>query len=160
MAPNARVNYLAQCWGPDGLKWEDRSHNTVTTAGKNYLLATGLAGGTAITAWYLGLKGTGAATVLDSLSSHVAWSEISTVYVATTRSVWTGGTAASGSIDNSAATAAFSIKTTATVYGAFLADQPATSTSTGKLYSAADFAASRSVASSDTLNIVATFTIS
>lgn len=157
---NAKVTYRTICYRGDGVAWEDESHNTVTTQGKNQLLASTLGNGSQVTLWYVGLKGTGAATVNDSLSSHVAWSELSTIYVATTRSVWTAGVPASGSVDNSAATAAFSINTTATVYGAFLASAPATSLSTQTLYSAADFAASRSVASSDTLNIVATFTIS
>jgi hypothetical protein len=156
---NARVNYYAYCVGPDGLKWEDRSHNTVTTAGKNQLLATGLGNGSQVTLWYVGLKGTGAVVAGDTLNSHAGWSELSTIYVAATRSVWTAGVPAAGSVNNSAATAAFSINTTSTVYGAFLASSPAASLSTQTLYSAADFAAARSVASSDTLNIVATFTI-
>jgi len=45
------------------------------------------------------------------------------------------------------------------VYGAFLASVPAASLSTQTLYSAADFGTSRSVQSSDTLNVVAGFTL-
>jgi hypothetical protein len=156
---HAQVTYRTICYRGDGVAWEDTSHNTVTTSGKNGLLAAYLCGGSQTTLWYVGLKGTGVSLTTDTLAVHANWSELSTIYVGAVRSTWTPGVPASGSVDNSAATAAFSINTTSTVYGALLASVAAASLSTQTLYSAADFAAARSVASSDTLNIVATFTI-
>ena len=156
---SAVFNYHVICERGEGVAWEDWSHNTVTVQGKNQLLATGLCNGSQVTLWYVGLKGSGSAVTGDTLNSHAGWSELSTIYVATTRSVWTAGTPANGYVDNSAATAAFSINTSSTVYGAFLASVPAASLSTQTLYSAADFGTSRSVQSSDTLNVVAGFTL-
>ena len=105
----ARVTYHTICYRGDGIAWEDKSHNTVTVSGKNQLLASTLGNGSQVTLWYVGLKGNGLSLTTDTLNSHANWSELSTIYVGTTRSVWTAGTPASGSVDNSAATAAFSI---------------------------------------------------
>jgi hypothetical protein len=64
----------------------------------------------------------------------------------------TFGTTAAGS--NTAAAVSYSITASATVAGAFVAS--VNSGTSGKLYSAGDFAAARSVVSGDTLNVTLT----
>lgn len=109
--------------------------------------------------WFVGLKGTGAAAAGDTMASHAGWAEV-TPYSNATRPVLTLGAVAAGSVDNSASVAVFTINATATVAGAFLCDLAVKAGTTGLLYGAGDFAASRSVLSGDTLNVTITLTVS
>lgn len=143
--------YAVECIGPDGkVKWTEHVHNLVTTEGKNDVLDKYFKGSAYTAAWYLGLKGTGSAAVGDTLASHAGWSEV-TPYSGN-RPTITFGTSSAGS--NTATQVSISINATATVAGAFIASVN-TGTS-GKLYSASDFAASRSVGNGDTLKITPT----
>lgn len=136
------------------IKWEETIHNLVTTEGKNDIIDKYFKGSSYTAAWYLGLKGTGSANAADTLASHGGWSEV-TPYSGNRPSI-TWGTTSSGS--NTASAVSIPITGTATVAGAFLSSVN-TGTS-GKLYSAGDFAASRSVANGDTLNVTPTVSMS
>lgn len=133
--------------------WEDVAHNLVTNEGRDEVLDKLFKGSSYTAAWYLGLKGTGSEAAGDTLASHAGWSEV-TPYSGNRPSV-TWGTVGSQSLAASSAVS-YSITGTATVAGAFLATVN-TGTS-GILYSAGDFAASRSVANGDTLNVTPTVT--
>lgn len=147
--------FKIECVGADGkVKWVEKFRNLVTTEGKNSILSVYFDAATQITTWYLGLKGTGSAAAGDTLASHAGWSEV-TPY-AGNRPAITFGTASAGSLAGSQI--AFTINASATVAGAFIA-AAATGTS-GTLYSAGDFSASRSVVSGDTLNVTPTVTAS
>lgn len=144
-----------ECIGPDGkVKWQDGFDNLVTNVGVEYLLDAGLSAGTPITAWYVGLKGTGTPAAADTLASHASWSEINPY--SGNRLAWTEAGVSSKSITNSASAASFSITSSTTVYGAFLASVN-TGTS-GTLFSVGDFSSSKNVDNGDTLNV--TYTIS
>lgn len=150
-----RITYLMQCFDEDGrLKWEEEFTNLVTTAGKTDIVDKYLKGSSYTAAWYLGLKGAGSADAGDTLASHGGWSEV-TPY-AGNRPAISWGTTSSGS--NTASAVSISITGTATVAGAFVASVN-TGTS-GVLYSAGDFGASRSVSSGDTLNVTPTISVS
>ena len=146
------------CLDSDGNeKWREINKNLVTTEGLNHVLSSTLDGGTQITTWYVGLKGTGSAAAGDTMSSHSGWSEI-TDYSQSVRQTLTLGTAAAGSIDNSANKASYSINATATVAGAFITSDSTKSGTSGTLYGVVDFASSRSVISGDTLEVTVTLT--
>ena len=146
------------CLDSDGNeKWREINKNLVTTEGLNHVLSSTLDGGTQITTWYVGLKGTGSAAAGDTMSSHSGWSEI-TDYSQSVRQTLTLGTAAAGSIDNSASKASFSINATATIAGAFIPSDSTKSGTSGTLYGVVDFASSRSVISGDTLEVTVTLT--
>lgn len=135
--------------------------NLVTTEGKNYLLSAGLDGGTQITTWYLGLTdGTPTAAAGDTMSSHAGWTEVTT-YTEAARQTWTGGTAASGSIDNSDAVATFTINAdSTTVGGAFLASVSTKGGTTGTLYAVGAFTGGDLVLNNEsTLDVTATFSV-
>ena len=134
------------------LKWEDTFHNLVTNAGRNDVIDKYFKGSSYTAAWYLGLKGTGSAAAADTLASHGGWSEV-TPYSGNRPAITFGSTS---SQSNTASAVSISINATATVAGAFIGSVN-TGTS-GILYSAGDFAASRSVASGDTLNVTPTVT--
>src|SRR4051812_21996531 len=84
------------CLDKDGNeKWRETIRNLVTTEGKNDIIDKYFKGATYTAAWYLGLKGTGAASAGDTLASHGAWTE-ATPY-AGNRPAITWGTTSSGS---------------------------------------------------------------
>jgi hypothetical protein len=146
--------YEVECVGADGeVKWTERFENLVTTEGKNDILDKYFKGSAYTAAWFLGLKGAGAAAVGDTLASHAGWSEV-TPYSGN-RPAITFGTTAAGS--NTATAVSFTINATATVAGAFIAS--VNTGTAGKLYSDGDFAASRSVVSGDTLNVTPTVSV-
>lgn len=139
------------------LKWRDSFQNLVVTAGLNKVLDATFKTGLASPAWYVGLKGSGTVVAGDTMASHSGWSEL-TPYSNSNRPTFTPGSISSGSVDNSASKAVFNINGTSTVVGAFLADDNTKGGTTGTLYGAGDFAASRSVANGDTLNVTVTLT--
>jgi hypothetical protein len=146
--------YGVECIGADGqMKWSENFSNLVTTVGKNDLLDKYFKGSAYTAAWFLGLKGTGTAAAGDTAASHAGWAEVNPY--AGNRPTITFGTSASGS--NTATAVAYTINATATVAGAFV--QSANTGTTGILYSAGDFSASRSVVSGDTLNVTLTVSV-
>ena len=110
-------------------------------------------------AFYVGVTGaTPTFAAGDTMASHAGWTE-SSAYSQATRPALTLGTAASGSIDNSASKAQFSINGTATIGGAFLVTNSTKGGTTGTLYGGGAFTeGNRSVVSGDTINVQATLT--
>jgi hypothetical protein len=156
-------HYEIECYGPDGeLKWREDFHNLVPTVGLNKYLDATLKTGLASPAWYVGLvTGPGSGTTFaagDTMSSHGGWTE-AVPYSNGTRPAFVAGTIASGSVDNSASKAVFNINGSATIAGAFMADNSTKSGTTGTLLGVGDFAADRSVLNGDTLNVTITATI-
>ena len=151
----ARVGgvFSVECVGADGkVKWREESHNIVVTTGLQYILDAALAGGTAITSWYVGLIGSSPTlAAADTPASHSGWNE-SAAYSNSTRPAWTK-TRAAQTMSNSASKASFSINGTATIYGAFIISDSAKSGTAGTLLCECAFASSRSVLSGDTLNV-------
>jgi len=138
-------------------KWREVNKNLVTTVGLNHVLSSTLDGATQITAWYVGLKGAGSAAAGDTMASHSGWTEV-VAYSQAVRQTLTLGTAAAGSIDNTASKATYSINGTATVAGAFINSNNAKSGTAGTLYGVVDFGSSRAVISGDTLEVTVTLT--
>lgn len=151
---NVKFRYDIRCFDTEGnLKWEEQISNLVTTVGKNDLIDKYFKGTTYTATWFLGLKGAGSVVVGDTLASHGGWSEVNPY--AGNRPAITFGTTSGGS--NTATLISFSITGTATCAGAFICS---VNTGTGGiLYSAADFAVSRSVINGDTLQVTPTVTM-
>ncbi len=151
-----------ECRGADGaLKWRETVRNLVTTAGKNDLLTNYFKGSAYTAAFFVGLIDNAGFTAIaagDTAGSHAGWAE-STAYSNANRPTLTLGTASAGSIDNSASKASFSINATATINGAFTITNNTKGGSTGVLYSASSFGATRSVVNGDTLNVQVTLTV-
>jgi hypothetical protein len=149
--------YSVECVGPDGVvKWTEDFDNLVTTAGKNALLSIGIGPTARSAGWYVGLKATGTALAVDTMASHASWAEIvaGTIYTGT-RQVATFGAASGGVATMTQAT--FAIIASSTIYGCFICDSA--SGTTGILYSAGDFGASKAVSNLDTLNVNYTTTL-
>lgn len=160
-----RHHYDVECVGPDGrVKWVESFDNLVVTAGRNrYLDATLKTGSGGTPAWYVGLvTGPGGSNTYaagDTMASHAGWTE-STAYSEGTRPAFTTGTIASGSVDNSASRASFSINASVTIGGAFLADNSTKGGTTGTLLGVGSFTGGdRSAINGDTLNVTVTCSI-
>jgi hypothetical protein len=154
--------YSIECLDKNGdLKWNEVFHNLVTTVGKNDLLTQYFKGSAYTAGWFVGLKNAGTAAVTDTMSAHAGWTEFTNYSIGantTIRGSLTLGTAASGSIDNSANKTQFTITGAGgTVAGAFVTTSNAKSGTAGTLYSAGDFAGGpRGVVVGDTLNVTVT----
>ena len=132
--------------------------NLVTNEGLNKLLDVMFNGATQITTWYLGIfegnytpVGTLTAATVTSASTECV------AYDSATRPEYVEVAAASQSITNSASRGSFVFNATKTVYGAFLVSSSVKSGTTGTLFSAARFSASKSVVSTDELLLTYTF---
>jgi hypothetical protein len=156
--------FTATCYDSEGnLKWEEHFPNLVVNVGKTDLLNKYFAGSSYTAAWYLGLVNGGTSptyNAADTMASHSGWTEI-TGYSNSTRPTATfgaasasgggAGSAGTGTITTSAT--AFNINATNTIAGAFLTTNSTIGGTTGTLFSAGSFAASRSVLSGDVLNV-------
>lgn len=154
--------FVAQCFDKHGkLKWEETIENLVTTVGKNLALDT-ILGNSAAGAVVMGLKGTGSAAAGDTQASHAGWLEVGAVnapaYTAP-RKTPSFSAAAAGSKTTSAVVA-FTFTSGGTVAGAFIniGGSSVIDNTTGTLFSAGDFAASKTVATNDVLNVTYTLT--
>ena len=142
-------------------KWADGFSNLVTTAGGNDLLTQYFKGSTYTAAWFVGLvdnAGFTAIAATDTMATHSGWTE-SAAYSNATRPALTLGTPAARSVDNSASKASFSINASATINGAFTATNSTKSGTSGTLYSAGSFGATRGVVNGDTLQVQVTLTV-
>jgi hypothetical protein len=135
--------------------------NLVVNQGLNYLLGAGLAGGAQITTWYIGLF-SGNYTVLaaDTASVIATNSTEVTAYSGGARPTWVANSSSptGQSTSNSSSQASFTFTGPVTVFGAFLISSATISGTGGTLFSGAQFGASKSVVSSDVLNLTYTYT--
>ena len=132
----------------------DISSNIVTTEGLNYLLSVGLAGGSQVSPWYIGLfegnytpvPGLTAATFTAAATECTAYDEAARV-------AYVEGTPSGGVIDNSASRAVFTMNATKTVYGGALLSVSTKSSTSGTCLAAARFSSSRAVVDDDELSV-------
>jgi hypothetical protein len=159
-APSFR--YDVECLGRDGcVKWRESVFNLVTTGGKNDLLTNYFKGSAYTAAFYVGLVDNAsfsAISAADTAASHGGWLE-SSAFSNANRPTLILGTPSGGSVDNSASKAVFNINASATINGAFVVTNNTKGGTTGVLYSASSFGATRAVASGDTLNVQVTLSV-
>lgn len=138
--------------------WIEEVPNLVVMAGLTDSLDKHFKASSYTSAWYVGLtSGTPTFAEGNTMGSHVGWSEV--VPYSGARPTLTLGTVVSGSVDNSAAKASYTINATMVVGGAFLVTLPTAGQTSGTLYGGAAFnEGNRSVLSGDTLNVTVTLT--
>jgi len=145
------------CLAPDGtVKWTEDFDNLVTVTGRAKAL-NGALGNHGSTTWYVGFKSSGDASTDDTLNSHATWTEVRPY--AGNRPLFTHTTASSGEISNTGNVAAFTINASTNILGAFLANEITGSSAGAILYGVGNFAAERTVASGDTVNVTITATL-
>ena len=153
--------YEFVCRDADGnVKWTETASNRIVDQGLGYMLAVAVAGLAAITTWFMGLKGTGAVAAGDTYASHAGWAEL-TAYSETARPAWTVPAGAALSKANGTAIR-FTANGAMTVAGCFIASASAkgdTAAAGARLWGAVDFAAARTMAANDTLDVTYTATV-
>ena len=152
--------YRAECIGADGkVKWVEEFDNVVTTVGKNDILDKYLKGSSYTQTIRMGLKGTGSAAAGDTQASHGGWSEVgganAPTYTGNRKDVTMNSASSGSSVSPSQS---FAITSSGTVAGCFINNGGSATKddTTGVLFSAGDFAASRSVVNGDTVNVTYT----
>lgn len=156
MGARAKTRYRVECVRDGKIAWVEEFDNLVVNEGLDDILDKYFKGSSYTASHFVGLKGAGAVAATDTLdgSPTNAWSEL-TPYSGN-RPGLTMGTVSGQSVDNSASKASFSITSSETVAGAFVATS--NSGTSGTLYGAGDFSSSRDVENGDTLNVTITAT--
>lgn len=136
-------------------------HNKVPTEGLNRLVENWLDAGAQIANVYVSIF-EGDYTPVDGLtaSSYPTDATESTAYDESTRPAFTPGTVASGSVDNTASRATFTMNATKTIYGGALHTTSTKSSTTAPIMAAVRFGSSRSVIATDQIDVDYTFTAS
>lgn len=156
-----------ECYDKDGkLKWSDTAKNIVVNTGLQDMNNKYFRGSAYTAAWYIGLVSNAGFTgydATDTLASHTGWTE-TTDYSGANRATATFGTPTTADpsvVDNSLNQATFIMSGTVVVKGAFLCNVQDKTSSSGLLFSAANFEApgDRSVVSGDTLNVTYQFSL-
>ncbi len=135
--------------------------NLWTTEGRNHTLDVVVGATSKLSTWYLA-PFNGNVTVVDTwtAANFTANSTEFTAYDETARVVWTPASAASGSVNNTASRAAFTISTGGgTIRGFGFISASAKSATTGVLVAAARLASDRVLSATDVLNVGYTLTL-
>lgn len=148
--------YDVECVGPDGeVRWSESITNLVTNEGRTDLINKYFKGAAYTAAWFLGLKGAGAAANTDTAATHAGWTEVNP-YTGNRPAITFGTSSGTTTVSNTATAVSFTTTVAGpiTVAGAFV--QSVASGATGVLYSVADFSAARTVYLNDVLNVTLT----
>ncbi len=144
--------------------WEFKD-NLVTNEGLADIIGTYFVSGTQITTWYTTLSSTNTSEAATMTAATPVFTEIDgTDVTETIRETWTGGSVTgttTASVDNSGSVATYTCNTTG--YTAYAAAQIGGGTSAfgntaGVLYSYSLFASSKTMSSTDTIDVTYTFT--
>lgn len=153
--------FLVEHYRGDKLLDAFETPNLVVNEGLNALLNIMFNAATQVTTWYLGLfEGNYTPVAGVSAATIATASTECTAYTSATRPAYVEAAASSQSITNSASRASFVFNATKTIYGAFLISDSTKSGTTGTLFSAARFSASKAVVTDDELLLTYTFTAS
>jgi hypothetical protein len=127
-------------------------HNTWTIEGLNYLLTTGLKNGSPYAAMYLA-PFSGNVTPASTLTAATFTSTLTeaTAYSESTRQAWTGGSVASGSVDNTASMAQITANASVNIWGAGMLSNSTKSATTGVCIAATKFSSVRALSDTDVL---------
>lgn len=137
-------------------QWQEK--NIVVDQGLNYILDAALSGASVNTTHFVGLFSNNYTPISSTVITNLT--EVNSKYNETTRPSWTEAGVTSKTITNTASPAAFTFNASETVYGAFLSSSNVKGGTSGNLIAASKFSASRSVLSTDVLQVTYTLTAS
>lgn len=154
--------YHFTCIDKDGeVKWEETVKNLIPTEGLNHILGVVLNDQVKVSTWYIGLySGNYTPQADDTAANIVSRATEYITYDEATRQAYVESVPAAGSTNNLASRATFTIATAGagTLYGAFMSSASAKSATTGTLFCATKFSASRTVVATD--QILVGYTVS
>lgn len=158
-----RGSFHVECFKPDGtLAWEENVHNIITDEGLNRILGVVFAGVTQTTTWYVGLVKSDTAPAAGMTYDVPVFTEcVVADYIENARQAYVE-TVTTTTCTNSASKAVFTMETSITLYGAFLASVVTAEDHTGGannvLMCYAKFGAGQAVQAAYVVNV--TYTIS
>jgi hypothetical protein len=133
--------------------------NLFTTEGRNHTLLVLVTGAAVISPWYCAPFGNSTPLATWTGANFTANALEIDDYDEATREVFTEGTPASGSVDNSASKAEFTMNATVTAYGCGLLEASAKNAVTGKCLAASLFASPRALVATDVLTVQYTLSL-
>ena len=142
---------------------EEFFKNLITNEGLDYLLNAGVHGGTAISAWYFAPFTDNHTPAAGDTYASPGYTEATTQYSESTRQEWAEGASSSQSITNASA-ATITASGAVTIYGAGIVGGGSAATTKGDtagggtLLASGLFSSSKTLASSETLDL--TYTLS
>ena len=159
---HAKISGLYESEAPDGLGLVATT-NLLTTEGINHLLAVGVAGGSQVGTWYIGIF-SGNITITDTLTAATFTStttELTTQYSEATRVAFVESTPASKSTNNIANPAVFtSAVDNVNIWGVGLLSSSTKGATSGVLLSAAKYSTVRNLPTAgDSLSVKYTLTL-
>lgn len=132
-------------------------HNLIVNQGLDHILATEFAAGAQITSWFMGVFGNNYVPVgTDTAASIAANSGEIAAYNGSGRQPYTG-VEGGQQVTNAAAPANFTFTAPETIYGAFVISSSGFQATTGVLFAAAQFTASKLVGIGDQLLLTYAF---
>ena len=136
-------------------EWED--DNLIVNQGLDNILAVMFTGASQSASWYLApYTGNYTPVATDTAASIVNNATECTAYTASTRVPFTG-VESNQNVSNAQAAASFTFNATATIYGAFLTNSSAQGSTSGILFSAAQFSSAKNVVNNDQLLLTYSF---
>ncbi len=152
-------------WVNDDLENAQFEPNIVVDEGLNHTLDVTLSAAPQKTVWYVGIYKNNYTPVAGDVASTFAGAGVANEVTATTdvdetvRETWTEAGPSAKSITNSALPASYTAAGALAINGAFLISDNTIGGTTGVLYAASKFAATRNLIATDVLNITYTLTI-
>lgn len=144
--------FFGEIWRKGKLLDKFAFKNLVVNQGLNDNLNTYFNAGAQITAWYMGIfQGNYTPVATDTAASIAGNSTECSSYSSSTRPQWTQAAPSAQSITNAANRATYTFTGSATVYGAFLISNNVIGGTSGILFAAAQFGASKAVVLNDQL---------
>lgn len=147
--------YKFECFAADGTKkWEETAENLLPNESVAYFLNTGLAGGTQLTSWYVGLLDEAhVPAITDTMTTMVA--KEADAYSGTNRIALTPDAIAGGVFANVAAPSEFTFTGGATIRGGFITSNITRGNTSGLLLSVVALSSPKVMAATDVLQVTA-----
>lgn len=140
-------------------EWD--SPNLVVNEGLNHILDVQFNAATQVTTWYIGIFEANYTPVAGVTAATIASASTeSTAYDEATRVEYVEANPTSQVVTNTASKATFTINATKTIYGAFLISNSTKGGTSGVLFAASQFGASKAVVDNDQLLITYAITAS
>lgn len=157
----AGFEYVIEVVGTDGtVRDREVVHNLMPIQGLNHMLSVTLKGAVQVGTWYLGLyEGNYTPSPGDLASSFPASATETTAYTGAARPALTLGAVTSGTVDNAALRAEFTMNANKTIYGGFISSASAKGGTSGVLLSAVKFSSPKSLESGELMRLTAGFTL-
>lgn len=139
---------------------QETVHNLIPTEGLNHIMGVAFKSVPQVPTWYIAIyEGNFTPTDATAAATFPAAATECTAYTPAARVEYVEGAVATGSIDNTASKAEFTMTADKTIYGAVISSASAKGATTGVIVSAVRFATAKAVLTGDVLRLTAINTL-